>query len=75
MSAELELADSDKLEYRYFVRTKDSKSDVDKLFASAEYIDIDIDNEVGFVTAMMTEADFKSKSVMLNGIINYIRLA
>ena len=74
-SAELELADSDKLEYRYFVRTKDSKSDVDKLFASAEYIDIDIENEFGFVTAMMTEADFKSKSVMLNGIINYIRLA
>ena len=68
------LADAGDDRYRYFVRTSDSKRDIEAVFDSPEYVDCDVTGEVGFVTLEMSESDFAKKSKELIDVRSCIRL-
>lgn len=75
----LELADISTAKRRFLVRISKSSgvsvSDIEKLFGKIEIIQIaDLENEFGFVTEVLTEAEFKDKSEKCEGILNRIRL-
>ncbi len=58
----------------FFVRTDASKTDIEAAFGSVEYIEGVQAGETGFVTGVMSEADFDAKSQKIE-VINRIRLA
>ena len=70
-----ELADASQDKFRYFVRTTAIQSNIEKDFENVEYAPLDLDEEVGFITAEMTEAEFNERKAALGGIISVIRLA
>ena len=70
-----ELADPTQDKFRYFVRTSAIQSNIEKDFENVEYAPLDLDEEVGFITAEMTEAEFNERKAALGGIISVIRLA
>ena len=72
---ELELADPNEVSYRYFVRTHAPEAVIERSFAEVEYVDLDLDDERGFVTGVMTEAEFIQRNRALGDTINFIRLA
>ncbi|MCR5415676.1 MAG: homoserine dehydrogenase [Pseudobutyrivibrio sp.] len=74
-SEKLELADPAMQKYKYFVRTSASQSEIENEFGKVDYSTLDLDDEVGFVTAELTECEFKQRSSALGGIISVIRLA
>ncbi len=67
------LADPDKQVNRYFVRTSADLSRVKELFGEVEKVDAGISGEMGFVTGMMSEGEFKEKKEALPGVLQYIR--
>ena len=67
------LADASVVESAFFVRTKSSKSDVEGAFGKVEFVEGIVDGEVGFVTDVMTEADYDSKAAALD-IVKMIRV-
>ena len=69
----LELADSDEQKYKYFVRSSAAQSDIENEFGVVEYSKLDLDDETGFVTAEMTEGEFKQRAKALGSIISAIR--
>ena len=72
-SEKLELANPSEQTFRYFVRTSALQSDIENEFGKVEYAGLDLDNEVGFVTEEMTEAEFNERRAALGGIISVIR--
>ena len=70
----LTLADPDDLENVFFVRTTTNKSDIEKVFGPVEYVDAAISNEVSFISAKMTEKEFKNKLSSLSNVVKYIRV-
>ncbi len=70
----LELADSAKQEYRFFVRTSALQSNIENEFDKVEYSNLDLDEEVGFVTQLMTEAEFDERAAALGGVKQVIRV-
>ncbi len=72
-SEKLELANPSEQTFRYFVRTSALQSDIENEFGKVEYANLDLDNEVGFVTEEMTEAEFNERQAALGGIISVIR--
>ena len=58
------LGDMNNFECKYFVRVKDtnSEADIEKAFGDVEYIDAGISGEKAFLTKVMSEGSFKSKS-------------
>lgn len=76
-SNKLELSDIKNSEKRFFVRIQDDEvkaEEVEKAFGNVEIIDAGIVGEIGFITEVMSEAEFEEKSDKVEGIINYIRL-
>ena len=67
------LADASVIESAFFARTKSSKSDVEGAFGKVEFVEGIVDGEVGFVTDVMTEADYDSKAAALD-IVKMIRV-
>jgi len=67
------LADASVVESAFFARTKSSKSDVEGAFGKVEFVEGIVDGEVGFVTDVMTEADYESKAAALD-IVKMIRV-
>ena len=55
------------------MRTKAGKDKVRDVFKDVEFVDAGIDGEIGFITSVMSESDFKAKAGTL-GIISRIRL-
>ncbi len=65
-SKKLELADFNKAENVFFVRTASGKAEIEAVFGSPAYIDAGIAGEIGFITDAMTEEAFAEKVQNLN---------
>lgn len=75
-SKKLELVDYMDNVNRYFVRTKVSKEDVEKVFGNVEYVVAEgVSGEVGFITESMSEADYRKKAETLKDVLQMIRVA
>ena len=72
-SEKKELADSSVVESRFFARTKSSKDDVKAAFSDAEFVEGIVAGELGFMTNVMSEADYNSKAKDLD-IVKMIRV-
>lgn len=68
----LELASRDGLSRRFFVRMKDAEA-ANAVFGEGELIDAGIPGEIGFVTGVMTEAEYRKKAENAE-IIHMIRM-
>lgn len=77
-SKKLALTDISKAKGRFFVRVSGSTDilrEIISLFGNVEVITVeDLKDEFGFVTEIMTEAEYKEKASQLAGILNMIRL-
>ena len=76
-SKKLELADIKNASRRFFVRVEGDSTkvaEIENTFGKVELVDAGIAGEIGFVTGVMTEADFAAKAEKTTGIINRIRL-
>ena len=78
-SKKLELSDIKSAESRFFVRvsgTADARlEDVTAVFGDVEVISVDgVTGEFGFVTKLMTEADYEKAAAQVEGIITRIRV-
>lgn len=71
----MELADHLDQKYRFFVRSKAPEGIIERVFENSEYIDIDTDDEAGFITTCMTEREFNERARALGQIITTIRIA
>ncbi len=69
----LELADASVVKSAFFVRTKSGKDDVKKAFGDVQFVEGIVDGEIGFVTDVMSEADYNTKSSGLD-VIKMIRV-
>ncbi|MCR5580905.1 MAG: homoserine dehydrogenase [Pseudobutyrivibrio sp.] len=69
----LALANPAEQEFTYFVRTSAAQSDIENEFGKVKYAALDLDDETGFVTSKMTEAEFNERKNALGGIISVIR--
>ena len=67
------LADPSVIESRFFVRTKSSKDEVKSVFRDAEFLEGVVDGEIGFVSNVMTEADYEAKAASLD-VVKMIRV-
>lgn len=71
----LTLVDYKKAENTFFVRTSAGKDKVAEVFGNVEYVEVaEVIGEVGFVTAVMTEADFTAKAETLGNVLSAIRV-
>ena len=74
-SKKMELVDYKKSENKFFVRTNASKDEVEALFGSVTFVEAEgVENEVGFVTGVMKEADFEAKKEQLAEVPSVIRV-
>ncbi|MDD6037218.1 MAG: homoserine dehydrogenase [bacterium] len=70
----VKLADYKQSESRFFVRTKASKQEISQLFGEVEFVDVDVlPDEIGFVTAPMSEAAYEQKAKELSDLLRMIR--
>ena len=70
----LELADISTVENKFFVRTTASAEEVKAVFGDVAVLGGVADGEIGFVTAVMSEAAYKESAEKLSGIISMIRV-
>lgn len=76
-SKKLELTDIKNANRRFFVRVAGDNGKITELestFGKVIIVDAGISGEIGFVTEVMTEAEFAAKAEKTAGIINRIRL-
>ncbi len=74
-SKKMELVDYKKSENKFFVRANASKDEVEALFGSVTFVEAEgVENEVGFVTGVMKEADFEAKKEQLAEVLSVIRV-
>lgn len=69
----LELANPADQKYKYFVRTTALQADIENEFGQVEYANLDLDEEMGFITAEMTEGEFNERKAALGGVVQVIR--
>ncbi len=72
-SEKKELADSSVVKSAFFVRTKSGKDAVKEAFGNVEFVEGVVDNEIGFTTEVMTEAEYESKASTLD-VVKMIRV-
>lgn len=74
-SKKMALADYKLTTNRFFVRTTAAEDEVLAAFGDIEIVRVEgIDGELGFVTELMSEAEYEEKAAKLNGILQMIRL-
>lgn len=74
-SRKVDLADYRNADSRFFVRTTDDEADVKAVFGEVEFVAAEgVTGERGFVTGLMTEADYEEKAAKLPGILQMIRV-
>lgn len=76
-SNKLTLSDIKESKKRFFVRVSggaDKVSEAETVFGKVETVDAGIAGEMGFVTEVMSEAEFAEKAEKLDGILNRIRM-
>lgn len=59
--------------YRYFVRSEATEAEIENVFGNVEFVEIGLDDEIGFVTEEMTERDYETKTKALGGVRGMIR--
>lgn len=70
----LALADNSGAAGKFFVRTSADADTVRNVFGPSEWmVDSVVEGEVGFITPVLTEAEFDAKAEQLGGVINRIR--
>ncbi len=70
----MELVDYKENVNSFFVRTTSLKAEVESVFGAVDYVEGVVENEIGFVTGEMTEADFTEKMQKIS-CVSRIRLA
>ena len=70
----MQLVDYKENTNRFFVRTTSEKTEVEAAFGEVEYVEGVVEAEIGFVTGVMTEADFADKIEKVS-CVSRIRLA
>ena len=74
-SKKLELVDCKKASSRFFVRATDSEEEIKAIFGNVEFVKVpEITDEVGFVTDVLNEEEFKEKSTKLKNMRQRIRV-
>lgn len=76
-SKKLELTDIKNAKRRFFVRVQGDNSklaEMENVFGKQTVVDAGIAGEIGFVTEVMTEAEFSEKADKVDGLINRIRM-
>lgn len=76
-SNKLTLSDIKESKKRFFVRVSggaDKVSEAEAVFGKVETVDAGIAGEMGFVTEVMSEAEFAEKAEKMDGILNRIRM-
>ena len=71
----LELANPSQQNFKFFVRTKATKEEVEAVFHKVDFVDAGVDGEIGFVTCEMTQKKYDDKSAELSDVIQMIRFA
>lgn len=71
----LELANPSQQNFKFFVRTKATKEEVESVFHKVEFVDAGVQGEIGFVTCEMTQKKYDDKSMELSDVIQMIRFA
>ncbi len=75
---DVKLASIDNVSHKFFVRADKAKADeakVKEVFGDVEFVNVaSLTDEFGFVTASMTEKDFKEKAEKLGAVRNRIRI-
>ena len=70
----VKLADYKTNETRFFVRAKASKEEISNTFGAVDFVDIEeLTDEIGFVTATMSEQEYEEKADRLSGVLQMIR--
>ncbi len=70
----LELVDYKKFAHRFFVRTSESQEKVSEIFGQVSFVAAEgVTGEIGFMTEIMTEAEFEEKAEKLADVIQKIR--
>ncbi|MBP3853314.1 MAG: hypothetical protein J6D18_01960, partial [Erysipelotrichaceae bacterium] len=70
----LKLLPTDDIQNCFFVRTTETKEKVEDVFGKVEICQLEGQNEYGFWTGVMSEAQFKEKCGRLSNVIKYMRL-
>ena len=74
-SRKMDLVDWKKAKSRFFVRAKEEKENIQKIFGSVEFIEAEgISGETGFLTEVMTEEAFEQKVSGWKNILQRIRV-
>lgn len=74
-SKKLELIDCQNAKNRYFVRTTEGEDAVKAVFGEVEFVSVpEITGELGFLTGVMTEAQYSKKAAELKNILQMIRV-
>lgn len=74
-SEELVLGDSMKQKFQFFVRANAPEAIVERTFDNVTYANLDIDDECGFVTELLSESEFEERAKAMGSILSVIRLA
>ena len=70
----LVLADADQQINQFFVRSGASESEIENIFGNVTFVEIGLDDEIGFVTEPMRECDYHTKAEALGNVRQMIRL-
>ena len=71
----LELVDFKDFDHKFFVRTSASVDEVNSIFGQVDFMTVEgVTNEIGFVTGVMSEAEFEKRSGQLSNMIQMIRV-
>ena len=71
----LELVDFKDFDHKFFVRTSASEDESSSIFGQVDFMTAEgVSNEIGFVTGIMSEAEFEKRSGQLSSVIQVIRV-
>lgn len=70
----LVLADADQQINQFFVRSGASESEIENIFGNVTFVEIGLDDEIGFVTEPMRECDYHTKAEAIGNVRQMIRL-
>lgn len=75
-SGKLQLLDYRQASGRFFLRTGDSREQIEAAFGDVEYVEVpEVSGETGVLTRQMTEAEYEESAKKLNQIIQMVRVA
>lgn len=71
----MELVDFKDFDFRFFVRTEASADEVNSIFGQVDFMMVEgVSNEMGFLTGVMSEAEYEKRAAQLSSVIQMIRV-